>query len=221
MRAHAIEYTKVYSRREVKVAVVDNGNIIIVIGTVIVLSQQTENAFALRAHTAGGGVDATDALLGAQAWMVSLYDKLTPKMSSAATFRDILVKNLTKGTDVGTIGWPTGYAGADGAGLLPTGVAGLITLPTTRTKTRGRKFIPALTTTSTSGGHWTGGALTAFANAAQVMLARVTSTPLSGMLCEYTVVSMGVGSFATYDPTGARISAIPAYQRRRKEGVGI
>lgn len=202
-------------------AVIDNLNVIIVIGGTVVLGQTVENVFALRVTTSGGGLTSAQGGQLVRDWMNQVYQPLTTDMTSGITFSQIVVKNRTQGTDVGTFAWDTtAFASGSTANPLPPGNAPLVTFPTQQGKTRGRKFF----------GGYTVNALTNTAQVQSSVLGRLASvgafmlSPRTGIIAgvsvQYVVVSEGVGAFTALLPTAANARSITAYQRRRKQGVG-
>ena len=203
-------------------APVNNGDIVFIKIVIVILGQETENIIGVRAHTAGGGTDQVTALTEAQAYVKALYDPLRTYTTGAASFTGIALYNRTQQQDIGEIGWDlTGSPTLGSVDCLPTGVAALVTFSTEQAKSRGRKFLAGMTKNALSNGHWSNPMLGAMVDYADRLMLRVTSTPISGVLWEYVIVSEGVGSFAALDPVAYTATNIPAYQRRRKEGVGI
>lgn len=101
---------------------------------------------------------------------------------------------------------------------LPPGVAMLAFLPTGETRRQMRKFIPGLTEAAI-------GAFGGFGSG--------TVSAIAAILADYLLVPFvgtnGTWQYGTYNgdrtpafaqPTALNVSAIPAYQRRRKQGVG-
>lgn len=203
-------------------ALVDNGNIIIVIGTVIILGQEMQNVYDVQVSTGAGGAALADMSTATRSWMRALYTHILPDITTAVSFDRIQVINRSQGTEVGTFSWDTsgGWTPGGASEPLPLGVSALVTLPTTAARTRGRKFFMGYTEgNNNSLAEWSTGAQNRLTSLGAWLL---TAQPVgvAGMSWRYVVVREGVGAFTFYTPTGANVSAIPAYQRRRKQGVG-
>lgn len=200
---------------------IDNGDVIRATARMSIHGATLMNVFDFEAQTDGDGENAGAGITAVQFYLQELYKVLVPSMSNQVQFLDINAYNRSQQSDLGVFNWQqSGWPGFDAGDPLPSGVAALITLPTLAGRTRGRKFFPGFTEASTSGGRFTAGTLTGLGLAAAILL--TTVGPVSGQVgLNYVVVSEGVGSFLHRYPISANVNAIPAYQRRRKEGVGI
>jgi len=108
--------------------------------------------------------------------------------------------------------------GTGGTEHVSAGVAALLTIPTPEPKARGRKYIPLLAETNVTNGAWSGAALAALATMLADYL--VDLGGLSGAVLAAGVLSKTQEVFIEFLPSG-NVRGIPAYQRRRRPGVGI
>lgn len=165
------------------------------------------------------GDDAPDSelLQDIELQLSAAYNELDVSFVTGFQPLSIKVTNRTKNTDVGETDF-LGFEGGTNAGdPLPPGVALLVTFPTNQLKTRGRKFIPGLAEVQTTGGLFSGSVLTQAAAYAAAIAAGFIGG-VSGVPSIFGVVDK-LGMFKTF--TGGIVSTVPAYQRRRKQGVGI
>lgn len=108
--------------------------------------------------------------------------------------------------------------GTNGAEVLPAGVAGYLSANTATPGVRGSKYVPGFSETAVSEGVLT--AATA-AQMAQLLLDYMATINVSPGNNFFPVVrSTKVAGFPRLLTAGT-INLLPAYQRRRKEGVGI
>lgn len=168
------------------------------------------------------GSDPTDqAVLDAlEVDLVDIYTEVGVMMVDLATAVSATVYQLSwdagkwmATTIVGTV--PIGVTGEGSSEMLPHGVSGLILLGTAAARHGGRKFFPGFTEAVCEDGFWTGGTVTQLVAAAAQYVATV-SIPGGYVLAPILVGNDGV--VRGYDAVGA--SGTPAYQRRRKPGVG-
>lgn len=150
-------------------------------------------------------------------FMDDVYDTIDGVLVDNLSFVDLSITNETDGTDIGVVGWPALTVGAVGADMAPTGIAGLVTLPTAFLGTRGRKFIPGISESNITDSVIIG-AMVAFLQDYGDLLIAPFLGATSGEPWQYVVVDKD--GFARV-PTEAIVANIPAYQRRRKVGVGI
>lgn len=152
--------------------------------------------------------------------LVDIYTLVGTMMVDAATVVSATVYQLgwnagkwMATTIVGTV--PIGVVGEGVTEMLPHGVAGLILLGTSAARHGGRKFFPGFSEAICTDGFWTAGTVTQLLAAATQYVATV-AIPGGYILAPILVGNDGV--VRGYDSVGA--SGTPAYQRRRKPGVG-
>lgn len=110
----------------------------------------------------------------------------------------------------------TSMAGTYNNDPLPPGVAALVTFPTLVSKVRGRKFIPGFGEGNTTDGLFASSTLTDMSEYGAIIAAPFIGAS-SALPWEFGVPLTG-GGFANFSSYIAR--NVPAYQRRRKQGVG-
>lgn len=136
-------------------------------------------------------------------------------MSDDLDFSSVYFKNMTSNTLMGQISWP-GDQPSGTVEPLPLGNSMLITAVTATPGTRGRKFLPGASEGNCNDTLWN----------------TTTMNLLTTFGAWYIAPFIGVVSGSPYAPgvrdkngifrvfTEALVSNIPAYQRRRKQGVG-
>lgn len=203
-------------------AAADTGDILIVSADMNCTGSLMQNVFALKFVSTVGGANITQVGILVRAYIRGVYNSLIPNMSNTIAFVAISVKNRTQSTDVGTYAWDTAWTNTLNTGtILPPADAPVLTFPTIRGKTRGRKFFPAYTVSAiAASSQLDAAALTRLGQTAAFMLAIQASGGITGMSLQYVVVSEGVGAFVAYVPTGAVVGNIVGYQTRRKQGRG-
>jgi hypothetical protein len=190
------------------------GDIIQFVASMKLFGQVVENVYH---WVAAIGRDDDFVLQDAADYLDLLYAGLaTTYMVDDLTMDHISAKNLTALVDYGSTSWPTLNAGLSTSDPLPSGVAGLCTFPTAVLKTRGRKFLPGLGENSTDDGVFIPDYMDNVEDYANFILSGFTPNLT---LVHYTLgVVNQIGNFIPFQ--AALISNIPAYQRRRKQGVG-
>jgi len=180
-----------------------------------------QNVYAAEITGTGGPYDDADIVDDALAWVEAMYDTLTTQVSAECERSQVQVYIWdAPGDDWDEIGsevWT--WAPTDGADQLPRGVAGLLNSKTTDPDVSGKKYIGGLTE---------GGVTDGLLNAALLVL-------LVNYGAEWVVPFAGATSGADWDSgvwsvvgktlvpfiLTTVIPTIPAYQRRRKRGVGV
>lgn len=187
-------------------------DVIKVTATMSYIGQTIQNVyhFGLGADQDDGFViaDLADLLEGA-------YTNLLPNLVDLLDFQSISFYNLTEDQNLGEYAWPSLTDGTATGEGLPTGVAGLVTFPTLAPKTRGRKFIAGISETFQADGVLVGTVLTnLLAFGADLLGVQVGGFGTTGL---WGVVN-ALGTFFALQE--ALSTNVPAYQRRRKQGVG-
>lgn len=146
------------------------------------------------------------------------YALIANRQSDDLTAVGLTFKNITTNEDMGTESFVGYTGGTDNTNdPLPAGVALCVTLPTAVLKSRGRKFVPGIAETGTTAGLFTSAVMTDAASFAALIseawLGASNDDPWTfGIVTE-------LGTFRPFQ--SASVSNVPAYQRRRKQGVGI
>jgi len=132
-------------------------------------------------------------------------------------YRDLRVRNVTKGEVYGTFGWPSIVSGSVSGGDTPPGVAALINLSTGIPRVVLKKYWGGLDNQALdTDGTLTGAMITSLAAISAVLL---TPQTVGSNTYVYGYLSPKTGNFES--PQGSVITDIPAYQRRRKQGRGV
>lgn len=178
------------------------------------LGQQILNVFHF---TIAGAASDSDVVDDVTTRLDTAYSYIENRQSDDLAAVGVHVFNLTDDMDLGFVPFDTYIGGTDNTNdVLPPGVALCVTYPTLILKTRGRKFIAGIAENNTSGGLFT----TACLDDA-ILFAGITSTSWTGAGSGETftwLVPRSAGGAAPID--SAVVRSIPAYQRRRKQGVG-
>lgn len=103
---------------------------------------------------------------------------------------------------------------------LPSGVAGLIVAYTYLSKVMGKKYIPGLSETGQTAGLWVAGVIAAMLQSAVAWAEYFESVEGATTYWHPGVWSLKSAGFQIFSPTAA-VRDVPAYQRRRKAGVGV
>lgn len=103
---------------------------------------------------------------------------------------------------------------------LPSGVAALITWNTYVSKVQGKKYFPGMSESRTTAGVWIAGILSHLASVAVAWISGFNAADDADTHFYPGVWSAKMLSFQSFGTAG-QIPDVPAYQRRRKTGVGI
>lgn len=145
----------------------------------------------------------------------TVYPTILPSLADELEMQSLYFKNLTDNLDLGQLAW-TGDQPTSTGEPLPLGVAGLIVAPTALPKTRGRKFIAGVTEGSCNGSLWDSSLVTAMTNFGAAYISAFLGASNDDPW--QPGVSDKNGVFRPF--IEALVTNIPAYQRRRKQGVG-
>src|SRR6185369_230455 len=194
-----------------------NINDIVLIKVVIVLGgSQMLNVFHVLAASDNDG---PDFMTAAEVWTSAAYYTVRSQITNTAVPTSVSAQNLTTGNILCSVP-VSGWAPANTGDALPYGVSALVTFPTATSRRRGRTFIPGFCESDGNGAVWTSGTVGAMGDFADIIInGYVGGTPTVDFLF---VVADAVNPSTDFSlPTGTLIRSIPAYQRRRKQGVGI
>jgi hypothetical protein len=142
---------------------------------------------------------------------------------------DIVVPYLIQGSPVyKRVGTLWNYVGeilpdGDGASIgdpLPSGVAALITVATDTSRVMSKKYIPGLSELGQTAGLWVAGVLTHLAAVGLAWRNGHVGTHTTDTSYFPGVWSLKTGGFKLLTGS-AEVADVPAYQRRRKAGVGV
>ena len=198
------------------------GDILKIVATIAWLDGNlAQNVFAAVITGSGGPYDEGDILADALTWVGTMYANLTTSMSDECDGSQVQVYIYDSVDDdwdeVGTDAWT--FNPSDSAHQLPRGVAALINCGTTDPDVQGKKYLPGLGEASADDGLWGSSVLGVIGDFADDWLTAFVGGT-SGADWQPGVWSPTNTNFFAADGT-AVIPAIPAYQRRRKRGVGV
>lgn len=201
---------------------IEDGDILRVNAEMTYAGSTVMNVFHLQVDNALTNSDALDEI---RDWLFLVYDHVDGIMASVLTFSRIVVVNVSKDEDVGITDWLTLTVGTGSGDGLPPGVALLATFNTVSLGVRGRKYLPGVTEAHvTSSQVWSStavSAMDAFADeASSPFTGLFTSTLYTPRIVGYQAVPGGTNIIVT-TIISYSVSNVPAYQRRRKQGVGI
>lgn len=180
------------------------------------------------ALTGGGGNVATDLDLGGviNTWLTEVYSTLDALLTTGISDVTLDIKevqwtgvqwDIFRNVNV----WTIDITPADAVDELPLGVAALVKFPTIYGRRMGKKFLGGFSKTGiTANGAWVGAYVSGIGASLDTLLTprTVTATP-SNLTLNYAVLNHQLGGWNA--PTSMLVSFEPAYQRRRKPGVGI
>lgn len=163
----------------------------------------------------GGDLSESDALVDIINWVELLNEQLDDVQVTTLTYDSVDAYNVTQDRPVSS-GALTG-GGTLAADPLPPGVAALISTDTGQKRGVGRKYIAGISEALTTGGEFIAGALVDLAGYADLLTEVYNSGTTDADWQAGIYKKLG----AQFHPfIGWLVSAIPAYQRRRKPGVG-
>ncbi len=180
-----------------------------------------QNVF--NAVVTGGSPPFTDVDIvdDAEDWLDNMFANITGNISQYMPGNEVIVYKYDAIDDdwdeVGSQSW--GFTPTQNTDELPRGVAGLVRLWTTDPDVQGKKYIPGLCEVGVTNG----------------LFSASTMTVLLALAADWYMPFVGAASGATFTPgiwsvvgtvfkaavDHIAVSAIPAYQRRRKRNVGI
>lgn len=165
----------------------------------------------------GSALD-SDVLQGVAQWFNTVYhdtDYVT-LMPLLIQHSDIAVYNLTDDYPVGHTGRLPVLDGEHVGEAMPSGVSPLLTFRTSVSRRLGRKYLPPIVTAAVLDGAWD----TATMAILNSMATEFRTSQAVGEDFELQYVVRASASSASNVATGAIVRNVPAYQRRRKIGVG-
>ena len=180
-----------------------------------------QNVYAVKIGTGGGPFDVLDVVDDMEDWLDDMYANLTVNVSNALDGSELRVYVYDAVDDdydeigSGVWGWNPSNAGE----WLPLGVAALVNAKTTDADVSGKKYIAGMGVSEILQSKWDAAAL-----AALVLYGVDWTTDFvgatSGANFEPGIWSPTRTAFIPFSGTEV-IPTFPAYQRRRKQGVGI
>lgn len=198
------------------------GTIIKVVATMAWLDGNiSQNVFSAVITGTGGPYDEADIVSDALDWVEAMFLDLVLYQSDEIDGSQVQVYEYDSVDDdydeLGTVSWV--YNPTQTGDQLPRGVATLINCGTTDPDVQGKKYIAAATEANITDGLWLAVWLTKIALFADTWLTAFTGST-SGAAWQPGVWSPTNTNF--YAANGNyTIPTIPAYQRRRKRGVGV
>jgi len=176
---------------------------------------QVRNVFTAQ-YDGMGGYPEDLAVDDWQAYLDSIYAPLQPQLSTALVANQYVIYHLVLGhwEPIGTIDPAVTFTNV--SETYAPGVAGVVTALASGVRRYGRKFFPGIAESMVVNGYFAASVVVILASAG---LAYVTPFGLSGDFHPGVYNEMA----ASFKPfLGEAIArAIPGYQRRRKQGVGI
>ena len=179
------------------------------------------NVFQVKLQQASPhAMDDLDVLIDMGGWMTAILAPMEPHIVVSVDIKECQVYKR-----VGTL-WnlvgpaPVIFAAESIGDPLPSGVAALMVAYTAVSKVMGKKYFVGLSETAQTAGLWIGPVLAAMLQSALVWInAFVSVDPPPGGAWYPGVWSLKALGFV---PFAAAVSTrdVPAYQRRRKQGVG-
>lgn len=157
------------------------------------------------------------ALIDMASVLDTLYANIDQEMVTSLSFDQVRVQNVTTSTLLGTTTWPVLTVGGSATALLPRQAAALITMPTSKPKTRGGVYTGGFSETNNG----TGGTVIAplLTNLIAVGAALLVERVLGPNSYRYVVFNTVLKTFVL--PNAAIIPNTWRTQRRRRAGVGI
>lgn len=156
-------------------------------------------------------------------WGTLQMDLLQTALSNTITLATIDVYERVGGVEELLGSRFMGRPGTGTSDPLPTGIAGLATAQVDGSKGVAKKFIPGLVEALTANGQWIPGAEAAILLVGLMWFFTQDASRVPGMLGVYKPITIKADRVPEERKieNNVRVSSIPAYQRRRKAGVGI
>lgn len=198
------------------------GTILKVVATALWLDGNiNQNVFTAVITNGGGPWDEADVVADALTWIELIYGNLTAAISDELDGSQIQVYEYDAGDDdfdeVGSDAWVWNPTNTDQQ--LPRGVAGLINAKSLNPDVSGKKYIGGMTEGNVTDGLWPGAVITMFGDVADDWGAPFVG---SDTAADWAPVIWSPTNIIAYPMTEVYVvPAIPAYQRRRKRGVGV
>lgn len=168
----------------------------------------------------GSDVPDSDILDAIEDWATNEWGDIWANLATGGT--TLQDAHVTVESLAGEVLQDLGYialaiAGVTSGEVMPAAVALYLQLNTSTPGVYGRKYVPGIDEGFIDDGIFNSGGLV---NAALLLLNYIQGLPVAGGGTMYSGVnSTKAGAFKSFQ-AGGLFSAIPAYQRRRKEGVG-
>jgi hypothetical protein len=201
---------------------ISTGDILKIVATAVWLDGNlNQNVFNAVVTGAGGPWDNDDIVADAVSWMGTVYGNLTAAMSDELDGSQVQVYEYDDGDDdwdeVGSSAWVWNPSNVDEQ--LPRGVAALINAKTTNADVSGKKYLGGNVEGNVDDGLWAGAYITDIEAWADDWITGFVGGT-SGADWLPGVWSPTKTNFF-YFVGSTIVPTIPAYQRRRKQGVGV
>jgi hypothetical protein len=146
------------------------------------------------------------------------YELVAGKQTSSLTTDALHVMNVTQDESYGDVNWGAAYTGGedDEGEYLPGPVSALGTVVTLLPRVQGRKFLPGFTETNMMDGKFGGGTIADVLDFMEWFY--LTTHGAGDAVCDFGLYNPDLERWTPAYAVAA--SAIPAYQRRRRIGVG-
>lgn len=176
------------------------------------------NVYDVRLEGVSGTLSDAAVQSGVEEWLTSLYvdSDLVDAMADSNSHRAFYLYNITQGVPMLDGGRVAALDGNGSGADLPVGVAALVVARTAITRRIGRKYLPPFTVAQLASSEWTSGTMSILASYANQLPVNYITT--GGWEIRY-VVGHRVGQVYS-DVVQAVARNVPAYQRRRKPGIG-
>jgi len=175
---------------------------------------------AVISGTGGPFIDA-EIVSDALTWVVAMYGNLTTACNENLDGSQVQVYVYDAVDDdwdeVGTVAWTWTPIASDDQ--LPRGVAGLINAKTLDPDVSGRKFIGGIGEANATDGLWTAGIISLMDDFADDWVTAFVGGTSGASWVPAVWSPTGTNAHALSGTT--LIGTVPAYQRRRKRGVGV
>lgn len=180
-----------------------------------------QNVFNLEVIGSGGPYDEEDVVDDMVEWMDDLYGASPARVSEDVDGAEVRVYVWDPGDqDWDEVGIDSfGFLGTDTADVLPRGVALLVNAKSTDPDVNGKKYFGGATEATQTDGLWTAAMIASYVSIATIWVQDFVGTTTGA---DFDPGIWSVKNLSFHGMTGTIIiPSIPAYQRRRKQGVGI
>jgi hypothetical protein len=192
------------------------GDILRITAKCLLDEQSVQNVFYCLVSTAWPSL--AEALADIQGILATGYEFVAGKQTDHLTADSLHVMNLTQDESYGDILWGGPYTGGedDTGEYLPGPVSALGTVITLLPRVQGRKFVAGFTETNLEDGRFGGGTMSDVVDFMEWFY--LYTHGAGSAVCDFGLYNQELERWTPAYAVAA--SAIPAYQRRRRIGVG-
>lgn len=166
----------------------------------------------------GGPLNLAEIAVDVEEWLLAIIDEIIGLVNDNITFTGFSVNTLDDNFTSGFLSFGTPVVGTNATDPLPSGVACLVYMNTGVARRQLRKYLFGFAEDQIGAfGNFGSATLTTVLGIAPFLL---TNQTMTNGVWEYGHAQAGVGT-SWITPAQLTVAAVPAYQRRRRQGRGI